>query len=112
MKGRLIMNEISQRIKKRRLELGLSINLLAKKIGKDRATIYRYENGDIEKVPISVLRTLADALDTTPDYLMGWETVPEKNNLITIYLNGQKRTYKLSQKKLAAILALLEDDDK
>lgn len=60
------------RIKQRRLELGLTADDLAQKIGKSRATIYRYENGDIENMPTPILEPLAKALDTTPADLMGW----------------------------------------
>lgn len=67
----------SDRIKQRRLEIGLSADELAAKIGKSRATIYRYENGDIENMPTSVLEPLAKALDTTPADLMGWEQLNE-----------------------------------
>ena len=61
------------RIKQRRIELGLTVDELAKKIGKSRATIYRYENGDIENMPTQILEPLAKALGTTPADLMGWE---------------------------------------
>ena len=64
---------ISERIKKRRKELCLSAEELAKKIGKDRATVYRYESKEIESLPITVLKPLANALQTTEAFLMGWE---------------------------------------
>ncbi len=67
------MSEISKKIKALRLKYNISMDDLAKKIGKNRATIYRYENGDIEDLPMSILKPLADALHTTPAYLMGWE---------------------------------------
>ena len=67
------MSEISKKIKKLRLKYNISMDNLAQKIGKNRATIYRYENGDIEDLPMSILKPLADALHTTPAYLMGWE---------------------------------------
>ena len=35
--------EIGERIKQRRLELNLTVDELAKRLGKNRATIYRYE---------------------------------------------------------------------
>lgn len=63
---------IGERIKQRRLELGYTADVLAKMLNKNRATIYRYENGDIENMPIDVLEPLAKALNTTPAYLMGW----------------------------------------
>ena len=63
---------VGERIKNRRKELGMTVDDLAKKVGKSRATIYRYENGSIEKLPTDVLTPFAEALNTTPDYLMGW----------------------------------------
>ena len=36
-------------------------------------TIYRYENGDIEKLPGDLLEPLSAALRTSPAWLMGWE---------------------------------------
>lgn len=63
---------IGQRIKERRKALGISADALGKKLGKDRSTVFRYENGDIEKLPIDILRPIAEALLTTPEYLMGW----------------------------------------
>ena len=51
----------------------MSVDELAKKLGKNRATVYRYENGDIENLPLDILEPIATALQTTPAYLMGWE---------------------------------------
>ena len=65
---------IGQRIKTKRKQNGLSIDELAYKLGKNRTTIYRYENGDIENLPLGILDSLANALNTTPAYLMGWES--------------------------------------
>lgn len=64
---------VGERIKARRKELGLSVEQVANALGKDRATIYRYESNDIENLPITVLEPLAHALETTPAYLMGWD---------------------------------------
>lgn len=66
---------IGQRIRTMRKQQGLSIDDLACRLGKNRTTIYRYENGDIENLPLGILDSLADALNTTPAYLMGWENV-------------------------------------
>jgi transcriptional regulator with XRE-family HTH domain len=70
---------IGERIKQRRLELGYTADALAKLLNKNRATIYRYENGDIENMPIDVLEPLAKALNTTPAYLMGWQEPHQQN---------------------------------
>jgi transcriptional regulator with XRE-family HTH domain len=83
---------IGERIKQRRLELGYTADALAKLLNKNRATIYRYENGDIENMPIDVLEPLAKALNTTPAYLMGWQ---EPHQGSTSTLSKQAEDYYL-----------------
>lgn len=79
---------ISKRIKARRQELGISVEELAIRIGKNKATIYRYENGDIGKVPCDVLEPLSEALDVSIGYLVGSDDTTEErplpSNLIPI----------------------------
>ena len=75
---------IGQKIKELRNQLNMSVDDLATELGKNRATIYRYERGDIENLPLDVLEPLANALETTPGYLMGWEETPKKKEPSTI----------------------------
>ena len=49
----------------------MSADELAKKLGIDRSTVYRYENGDIKKFPLDILEPIANALNTTSAYLKG-----------------------------------------
>jgi transcriptional regulator with XRE-family HTH domain len=74
---------IGKRIKQKRKELKMSADELAMRLGKDRSTIYRYEKGDIENLPLDILEPIAKALNTTPQYLMGWEEVQKNNDIIT-----------------------------
>lgn len=64
---------VGQRIKERRLELEMSMEQLANKLGINRSTVYRYETGEIEKMPIGVIKPIAEALQTTPAHLLGWD---------------------------------------
>lgn len=81
--------DVGKRIKQRRKDLHMSVDELAKQLGKNRATVYRYEKGDIENLPIDILEPLAIALDTTPQFLMGWyENEPAAINIET----SEKRT--------------------
>lgn len=66
-----------QRMKFRRKQIGLSAEKVAELLNVSPATIYRYENGDIEKVPGDRLAPIAAALNTTPAYLMGWGDTPD-----------------------------------
>ncbi len=68
-----------ERIRDRRKELGITADALAETIGVSRSTMFRYENGFIEKMPINNLVPIARALHTTVGFLMGWEE--EKNAL-------------------------------
>lgn len=71
---------VNDRIKQRRKELDLDADYIAQQLGISRATYYRYESKEIEKIPISALAPLAKILRTTPQYLMGWSD--EKSNSI------------------------------
>ncbi len=61
---------IGQRIKERRKQAGLSVDELADRLGKNRATIYRYESDDIKKLPVDMLEPIAKALGVTPADLL------------------------------------------
>lgn len=65
--------DIYQRIRNRREELGMSQDDLAQKMGyKSRSSINKIEMG-LNDISQSKVVAFAEALDTTPAYLMGWE---------------------------------------
>lgn len=65
--------EIYEKIKKRREELGLTMEEVAQALGVNRTTISRYESKDISKISIDVIPPLAKVLQVSPAYLMGWD---------------------------------------
>lgn len=70
------MATLYDRIKSRRIELGLTVEELAHKMGyKDKSSISKIENGKAD-IPQSKIAAFADALETTTAYLMGWEERP------------------------------------
>lgn len=75
---------VGERIKRRRKQLKMSADDLGVKIGKNRATIYRYESSEIENLSIELIPSLAEALNVSPAYLMGWEEI-EPSQLSTEY---------------------------
>lgn len=70
---------LSERIKKRRIELGYTQDELAKKLGyKSRSAINKIEKG-INDITQSKIVEFANILQCSPAYLMGWEDVKEDN---------------------------------
>jgi len=71
------MGHIGIQIKQRREELGMTQEELAKKLGyKSKSTINKIEAG-INDIVQSKVIAFAEALDTTPAYLMGWSSKEE-----------------------------------
>lgn len=67
---------IGERIKSRREELKMTQEELAKKCGyKSRSSINKIELS--RDLPLKKIKLMADALDTTPSYLMGWTDLLE-----------------------------------
>ena len=74
MEGACKMSTIGNRIRNRREELGLSQEELGNRLGyKSRSSINKIEL-DQRNLTQSKIKAIADALDTTPGYIMGWET--------------------------------------
>ena len=72
--------QIHERIKRLRKQNKLSVDEIVKKLNISRATYYRYESNEIEKLPLTILEPLAKILNTTPAYLMGWQEPHQENN--------------------------------
>ena len=67
------MSELSRRILQRRLELGLSQEELAQRMGyRSKSSITKLEKG-VNDIPQSKVEEFAAALETTPAWLMGLE---------------------------------------
>lgn len=109
---------IGQRIKQRRKELKMSADELGSRLGKDRSTIYRYEKGDIENLPLDILEPIAKALQTTPQYLMGWEQVQKKNDALTdvvirmrtddAFFSAVEKLNRLDAAQLASVMQVVD----
>jgi len=73
--------DVKDMIKNRRIELGLTMKEVADKVGVNEGTISRWESGNIRNMRRDKLVSLAQALATTPDYLMGWVDTPDSKEL-------------------------------
>lgn len=65
-----------ERIKKLRKEHNLTQEELGSYIGVQKAAIQKYEKGTVTNIKRDSLIKLAQILETTPEYLLGWEDAP------------------------------------
>jgi len=73
------MAVLNENIKKARAASDKTLEDVAAIVGVSRQTIQKYESGVISNIPSDKVELLAKALNTTPAYLMGWETEPLDN---------------------------------
>lgn len=64
---------IGDKIRCLRKARGMTQQELAEKLHTTKQTIGKYEQGIVTNLPLSRIDELAQALSTTPAYLMGWE---------------------------------------
>ncbi|MGN1415231.1 MAG: LexA family protein [Oscillospiraceae bacterium] len=73
----MLSNEqIAEKIKRRRTEMGLTLGEVAEAVGVATSTIQRYESGRITTCKIPVLNSIAAALKVTPHWLYGDDELP------------------------------------
>ncbi len=114
------MTTIGDRIKARRLELNMSQDELARLVGyKSRSSINKIES-DGRLLPQRKIMEIANALNTTPAYIMGWDNSKSKSPSITLTPRDERQIAadleKMladldSQNAMAAMGGTVEDDE-
>lgn len=69
------ISQIGERIKNQRESLGMTQSELGEKIGVTGVAIMRYEKG-LRSPKIDIIQRIAEALEITPDYLVGFTREP------------------------------------
>ena len=64
---------VGDRIKQLRTSINMPQNELADRVGITKQSLYKYEKNIITNIPSDKIQLIADVLETTPAYLMGWE---------------------------------------
>lgn len=74
------MNNLSNVLKRRRKELGLTLLQVAEAMGVSEATVQRWESGSIKSVRYDKIDKLAKVLKVEPAEIMGWDTPKQKSD--------------------------------
>lgn len=75
---------MSEKIKELRVSQNLTLEQVGDVVGVGKSTVRKWETGMIANMRRDKIALLAQALHTTPEYLMGWSTDIEVNNLFKI----------------------------
>lgn len=73
---------MAERIREKRISANLTQEELGVKLGLQKSAIAKYENGRVENIKRSVIAQMAEILNTTPAYLMGWEIPTKKYGIL------------------------------
>ncbi|MGN8885942.1 helix-turn-helix domain-containing protein [Blautia sp. HCP28S3_G10] len=73
------------RIKNLRLENNMTLEELGNKVGVGKSTVRKWENGMIANMRRDKIAKLADALNVSPAYLMGWNESSAPAATIELY---------------------------
>ena len=79
------------KLKERRLELGLTLDEVAKKVGVSKATVSRWETGEIENMRRDRIAALAKVLKVDPNFIL--EIDFDKNDPISQLSKKEKFEY-------------------
>ena len=84
-------NELSRKLKDLRLQKGMTLEQVGDIVGVGKSTVRKWETGMIANMKRDKIALLAQALGTTPAYLMGWEEDKKENTPEDIKLSeGEK----------------------
>lgn len=76
---------MAQKIKELRLANDMTLEQVADIVGVSKSTVRKWETGMIANMRRDKIATLAKALHTTPEYLMGWESEDSALNIPNIF---------------------------
>jgi SOS-response transcriptional repressors (RecA-mediated autopeptidases) len=95
-KGGENMSEISKRLLQLIEDNDISYGELSKKTNIPKSALQRYATGETEKIPITRIEVIAKALNTTAQFIMGWDENESYNNDIFSIpgINPIPKTYK------------------
>lgn len=79
---------VSDRIRAKMNELGLSYGEVSAATGLAKSAVHRYATGSTDKVPTEALEKLAHVLGVTPAYLTGWEQ--ERPHTLAAHFEGEE----------------------
>ena len=70
---------------------GLTYDELAKRTGLPKSALYRYINGDTEKIPIDRFQSICHELKVDAGSLLGWKDLPPQDPISEVPVTRESR---------------------
>lgn len=102
---------LGERIRERRLKKELTLEQLAGEIGSSKSYMWELENKDVARPSAEKLQAIAQALDTTMDYLLAAEDVTEADASDAAFFRKYQKMRPKSKERLREMLKILDDED-
>ncbi len=96
--------EFKDLVRIQRKNIGKTLEEVANIVGVTKATVQRWESGEIKDIRRDKLVKLAHALETTPDYLMNWPMDRKSQVEIARHIKECRLKQDISQQDLARAL--------
>jgi len=81
--------KVGLNIRKYRLESEQTLRQIADKVGVTEATMQKYEAGNIGRVDVEMIKSIADAIGCTPNDLTEWKSSKPSSSIDADWLAGQ-----------------------
>lgn len=102
---------LGERIRKLRLEKGLTLEALAEKVNSSKSYIWEIENKEVARPSAEKLRLIALALDTTSDMLVAADEVDHDEEADKVFFRKYRSLDAQDKKRLRRILDALDEGD-
>lgn len=112
------METLQKRMKERRKQLNLTLADMANQLGITDATLNRYESGSIKTIKYDMIVKIAEILQCSPQYLMGWtdnvtepqyDSNDENQEMISEFIRVLKKLSPKDKIKLMSTIYDFED---
>ncbi|MFO0991606.1 MAG: helix-turn-helix transcriptional regulator [Hyphomicrobiales bacterium] len=102
---------LGERVRELRRKKGLTLEALAERVDSSKSYMWEIENKDVARPSGEKLHRIAQALDTTADYLLATDEVTEADAADVAFFRNYQKMKPKSKERLREMLKILDDED-
>lgn len=102
---------LGERVRELRLKKGLTLESLAERAGSSKSYMWEIENKEVARPSAEKLHMIAQALETTTDYLLAVDKVTEADAADADFFRNYQKMKPRSKEQLREFLKILDGRD-